>query len=423
MRLPFRLIGILGLLACLSLQPAHAGNNPVSFFVEPGSGLQPVLQLIRSAKHSIRLEIYLLTERSVISALGAAHGRGVQVRVLLEEHPYGGSPSSAKSAYDNLRAAGVNVRWANESAFTYTHEKAMVVDGQVAGIFTLNLSYSGVESNREFGAIDRQPADARALAAIFDADWKRKRPSVKYGDLVISPYNSRARLDALIDSARRNLDVYAEEVNDTAVESHLIAARKRGVRVRLITSEASSGVDTLRSKGIAVTIMTRPYVHAKAIVADNSHVFIGSENISSTSLDHNREAGIIRNDRTLAGIVEKTFAADWKANAGAPPPPPSSYSGPLHVTVTTSPTSVRRGEYLTIRAASKRGASCSVKVTYPDGYVSRARVLSETRIVGSSGTVEWAWQEGSKVAGTGHASVTCTLGSSSATGTAAFTIH
>ncbi len=422
MRLAIRLIGVVTLLTCLMLRPAQA-QSPVSFFVEPGSGLQPVLQLIRSAKHSIRLEIYLLTERSVINALGTARGHGVQVRVLLEEHPYGGSPSSARTAYDALRAVGVSVRWANESAFTYTHEKAMVVDGQVAGIFTLNLSYSGIESNREFGAIDRQPDDAHALAAIFDADWKRKRPSVKYGDLVISPYNSRARLDSLIDSARRNLDLYAEEVNDTGVEAHLIAARKRGVRVRLITSETSGGVDTLRSKSIAVTIMTRPYVHAKAIVADNSHVFIGSENISSTSLDSNREVGIIRTDRALAGIVERAFSADWKANASSPPPPPSSYSGPLHVTVTTSPGTVSRGDSLTIRAASKRGATCSVKVTYPDGYVSRARVLGETRLVGSSGTVEWAWQEGSKVGGTGHASVTCTLGSSSATGTATFTIR
>jgi phosphatidylserine/phosphatidylglycerophosphate/cardiolipin synthase-like enzyme len=398
---------------------------PVSFFVEPGSGLQPVLQMIRSARHSIRLEIYLLTEHSVINALGAAHSRGVQVRVLLEEHPYGGSPTSARTAYDDLRAAGVSVRWANESAFTYTHEKAMVVDSQVAGIFTLNLSYSGIESNREFGAVDRQPGDARTLAAIFDADWNRQRPSVRYGDLVISPYNARSRLNGLIDSARRTLDLYEEEVDDPGIEAHLIAARKRRVRVRLITSATSSGVDALQAKGIAVTIMAQPYVHAKAIVADGSRVFIGSENISATSLDSNREAGIIQNNRGLAGIVERTFSADWKANASSSPVPgpPLTSSGPLHVSVTTSPTSVSRGDYLTIRAVTRPGASCRIKVTYPDGYVSRARVLQESRTAASSGSVEWSWREGSTVGGTGHAAVTCTLGSASGTGTASFTIR
>jgi phosphatidylserine/phosphatidylglycerophosphate/cardiolipin synthase-like enzyme len=423
-RFVLRLACLVGLLACVTLQPARAAA-PVSFFVEPGAGLRPVLQLIRSARHSIRLEIYLLTERSVINALGAARSRGVQVRVLLEEHPYGGSASSAQSAYTNLRAAGVSVRWANESAFTYTHEKAMVVDGQTAGIFTLNLSYSGIQSNREFGAIDRQPADARTLAAIFDADWNRKRPSLTYGDLVISPYNSRSRLDGLINSAKHTLDLYQEEVDDANVEGRLIAAHKRGVRVRLITSDASSGVDTLRAGGIAVAIMSHPYVHAKAIVADGTRVFIGSENISATSLDRNREAGIIRNDRALASIVEGAFAADWKANASSSPPPapPSSSSGSLRVTVTTSPTSVSRGEYLTIRAVTKPGATCHVRVTYPDGYVSRAGVLGETRTAGSSGSAEWSWREGSTVGGTGHATVTCSLGSVSGSGTAGFTVH
>lgn len=414
-----------GLLACLTLQPARAAN-PVSFFVEPGAGLQPVLQLIRSARHTIRLEIYLLTERSVINALGAAHSRGVQVRVLLEQHPYGGSPESAQSAFNGLRAAGASVRWANESAFTYTHEKAMVVDGQVAGIFTLNLSYSGIESNREFGAIDRQSADARTLAAVFDADWNRKRPSVQYGDLVISPYNSRSRLEALINSAKHRLDLYEEEIDDIGVEGRLIAARNRGVRVRLITSATSGGVDTLRARGIAVALMTRPYVHAKAVVADGSRVFIGSENVSATSLDSNREAGIIRNDRSLAGVVEAAFAADWKANASSvppSPPPTSSSSGPLHVSVTTVPTSVSRGQYLTIRAVTRPRAVCTVKVTYPDGYVSRAHVLGESRTAGPSGTVEWSWREGSTKTGIGHAAVTCTLGSTSGSGTAGFTIH
>jgi phosphatidylserine/phosphatidylglycerophosphate/cardiolipin synthase-like enzyme len=411
------------LLLALALQPAGAAD-PVSIFVEPGAGLQPVLGLIRSAKHSIRLEVYLLTEHSVINALGAARARGVRVRVLLEQHPYGGSASAPRTAFDDLKAAGVNVRWANERAFTYTHEKAMTVDGAVAGIFTLNLSYSGIESNREFGIIDRQPADARTLSTIFDADWARTRPAVHYGDLVISPYNSRARIEGLINSAHRTLDLYEEEVADTGVEGRLVAARKRGVRVRLITSEASSGVSALRARGIPVAIMTHPYVHAKAIVADSSRVFVGSENFSATSLDANREAGIIRGDRAIAGVIERTFSSDWKANAAnVPPPPPSSSSGGLRVAVTTSPTSVSRGEYLTIRAVTRPGASCTVKVTYPDGYVSRAKVLSEVRTADGSGTVEWSWREGSTVGGTGHAAVTCTLRGASGSGTAAFSVR
>lgn len=395
---------------------------------EPGSHLAPVLSLIHNAKHSIRLVIYLLTQRPVIAALSRAAHAGVVVRVLLEEHPYGGD-SSALSAYSALRAAGVNVRWANEGAFRFTHEKALIVDGVTAGIFSFNLTYSGVYTNREFGIIDHTPQDATTLARIFDADWNRTLPRVSLGHLVVSPLNARSDLDHLIDGAHHTLDVYAEEVDDSSLELHLDAARKRGVRVRLITSSGSGGVDALRVGGISVAIMAHPFVHAKAFVADGTTFFVGSENISSTSLDRNREAGIILTDRGMASSIEHTFNGDWRTNTGGttpfgspPSPPPGPSSGPFSVRVSASPSSVRKGQELTIRVETRAGASCSIQVTYPDGYVSRASSLSGTRTASSAGTVFWSWHVGSTVTGTAHAAVTCLSGSASATGSVSFVI-
>ena len=225
--------------------PGVLASGSIAVFVEPAEHLSPVLSLIREARQSIRLEVYLLTNRAVVNELGKARQRGVDVRVLLEERPYG-AQRYARLGYSALRSAGVNVRWANESAFTYTHEKAMVVDGRLAGIFTFNLSSSGVYSNREFGVLDDNAADARILAAVFDADWSRRPARIGSTRLVISPYNSRRDFDTLIGSARRRLDVYAEEVNDGAIESRLIGAERRHVRVRLITSAGSAGVTNPR---------------------------------------------------------------------------------------------------------------------------------------------------------------------------------
>jgi phosphatidylserine/phosphatidylglycerophosphate/cardiolipin synthase-like enzyme len=44
---------------------------------------------IRDATRSIWLTMYLLTNRTIIHALEYAHASGVQVRVILEPHPYG----------------------------------------------------------------------------------------------------------------------------------------------------------------------------------------------------------------------------------------------------------------------------------------------------------------------------------------------
>ena len=222
-------------------------TGPYQLFEQPDAHLSPVLHLIRQARKSLRLEVYLLTESSIVDELKNARSRGVDVRVLLEQHPYGAG-RYAQLGYSKLQAAGVPVRWANEGAFTYTHEKSMEIDGTTAGIFTFNFSSSGFLSNREFGLIEQSRTDAQAIGTIFDADWNRSAPHVSAPDLVVSPYNSRRDFTALIDAAHHTLDLYAEEVADSSIESHLANAVKRGVRVRLIVPAGSPGVDAVRRR-------------------------------------------------------------------------------------------------------------------------------------------------------------------------------
>lgn len=403
--------------------PVAAG---VGLFIMPQSHASPVLQLIRSARQSIRLEVYLLTNRSIVTELEKARQRGVDVRVLLEEHPFEGA-RYARLGYSLLQSGRVPVRWANEGAFTFTHEKALTIDSHIAGIFTFNLTSSGLFRNREFGVVDRDAADARALADVFDADWARRPARYRSGArLVISPYNARRAFTSLIDGARHTLDLYAEEVNDASIESHLAGAARRGVRVRLITSQESGGVDAIRQAGVAVKVMAHPYVHAKAMVADGTQVFVGSENISGTSLDKNREVGVELADSAMAAGVEHTFASDWGSNPGTTPASPTT-PPPVHqgsgVRVTVSPASVHRGEQITVTASTAPRAECTIRVTYPDGYVSRARSLSGLRTASASGSARWSWRVGSRVTGTTEVSVTCAAGSTRSTGSASFTIE
>jgi hypothetical protein len=309
-----------------------------------------------------------------------------------------------------------------------THTKTLEVDGQTAGIFTLNFSFSGFYRNREFGIIDRSSADALAIGTIIDADWNRRSVRIDDRSLVVSPTNSRSDLQGLIDGARRTLDLYAEEVQDGSIESHLMRAARRGVRVRLITSTASAGVDTVRAGGVTVTLVPRPFVHAKAIVADGRRLFVGSENLSSASLDQNREIGILLSDSGLAAQVERIFDSDWRGEPALPSAtsPPSTGPGPggsLQVTVTANPSAIRRGVLLTITGHTRPSASCTIEVIYPDGYVSHAQSLSGARIAGSDGSVAWSWHVGSTVTGTAHAVLRCSLGSASGSGETSFLIE
>ena len=54
-----------------------------------------------------------------------------------------------------------------------------------------------------------------------------------------------------------------------------------------------------------------PHVHVKAILIDGAWAYLGSENLSATSLDKNREIGVFVSDTAALKRMNDTFQADW----------------------------------------------------------------------------------------------------------------
>ena len=115
----------------------------VQLFVEPDAGAKPVTSAIAAATRSVWVEVYLLTDAPVIAALEDARSRGVDVRVMLEEHPYGYDVVAPQRTLQILTTAGIRAKFAN-SAYTYTHAKMLIIDGAILFILTANLSQSGL---------------------------------------------------------------------------------------------------------------------------------------------------------------------------------------------------------------------------------------------------------------------------------------
>jgi cardiolipin synthase A/B len=301
-----------------------AGVRNVHLIVEPDDGVRVVTRPIRDATSSIWLTMYLLTNRTIIHDLEYAHASGVQVRVILEPHPYGTLGDANRYAYNNLMAADIPVHWASPR-FRLTHEKSMLVDGSTAYIMTTNFTRSAFKANREFDVVDHDARDVAALGALFSADWNDRPYAPRDLNLPVSPADARPLLTALIRSARHMLDVYAEELQDTGMERALAATARRGVRVRVILPAPSGpdrdapGVARISAAGAQVHRLPQSYlyVHAKAIVADGRRAFVGSENLSTASLDHNREVGVIVADPGAIQTLESTFDGDWAQASGA----------------------------------------------------------------------------------------------------------
>lgn len=305
---PERVIAIVG----------QSGGVPI---VEPDDGRQPVLDFIAAAQKSLDVEIYEITDRRILTALEAAAGRGVQVRVMAEPRP-GDKPVNA-SAVADLARKGVITR-DSSSAFRLTHEKAIVADGTSALVMTMNLVAETFSGTRDFAMLDSDPADVAEIESVFESDWDRSPASVTDLALVWSPENSRTRLLTLLNSATSTLDVYAEELTDRDVLSALTLATAAGVNVRLLMTDtgthdpARAGRATLAGAGAQVRLQPKPFVHAKVVIADGAVAFVGSENFTASSLGVNRELGLVTFDAVAIGRLSGTFEQDWSRATPAP---------------------------------------------------------------------------------------------------------
>lgn len=313
---------------CQSNCSIGAGVQGVQVFVEPDDGEQVITNAIANAQKSIWLEMYILSDRNVIRALEEAANRGLDVRVMLEPHPIGAGSSPSKTL-DLLAASGVKTQFTS-SSFSLTHEKCMILDGNTVYIMTSNFSRAALggssgssgSRNREYGIIDAFAQDVTASEAIFIADWNRSEVQFNDSNLVVSPINSRNAFTTLIGSAHSTLMIEAEEMNDSEIEQDITNAAQHGVQVEVILPAVNSssgdsnsqGIATIKQSGVQVREDPHLYMHAKIIVVDNRVAFVGSENISSQSLDQNRELGILVSDQAALHTLETTFQYDWGAS-------------------------------------------------------------------------------------------------------------
>lgn len=299
----------------------QATGTSVALFVEPEAGRKTVLDLLASARSSLWMEMYLLTDGGAIAAIAGRAAAGCDVRVILEPAPYQ-QDGANQPAHDQLVAAGVDVRW-SLPRFTYTHAKAFTVDHRRLAALTLNLTGAGLAGNREYVAIDDDATDVAAAETIFTADALGAATGAPAGRLISSPESSRPTLLALVGGALASLALETEELTDRSVINALLDARARGVAVTLAWPGPAAGAGapftTLAAAGATVRAVGTPAIHGKVLVADSRMLYVGSVNLTPTSLDDNRELGLLLDEPSAAVEVAGIVAAD--AAGGAAPVP------------------------------------------------------------------------------------------------------
>ena len=313
-------------------------------------------------------------DKSIVQALIDKAKSGVKVRVIVDQNQYykGSSATQVQQTYKALSDAGVSIR-TSSTAFCFTHQKTFVIDGPSATnpgfwgtaiIMSLNLTPGYFGGTRDYAVITNEAGVVQEISRVFDADfllpdspspcsyahapvstypppYPSDTPAVSAANLLWSPVNSKSKLMQLIGSTKQSLVLTTEEMTDTDMVCLIKAVAqspvKPSVRILLSGDTGSNGpaVNTLLALGLPnLTIRVMPgqstqsnpvaypttlYMHGKQVIVDGTQAFVGSENLTNTSLLQNRELGTLFTDPVMIARLQTVFNIDFATTNSSNP--------------------------------------------------------------------------------------------------------
>jgi cardiolipin synthase A/B len=331
----------------VSTRPLLEGNRVLP--LQNGDKAYPeMLTAIQHANKSVWLMSYIFDDsvvaRDFAEALGAAHARGLHVRVLIDD------AGSMDTGVDHLLAArGVPVerflpaRLSRRLAHfnLRNHRKLLIIDGHIGFTGGLNIHEGhALRLSPKWPVRDvhfrLEGPVVEHLHEVFAEDWEFTTGEVIHTDLDWSvrerPGGVAARgiadgpdermggvrltlLSALACASRYVKIVTPYFLPDQGVTTALQVAALRGVQIDIVLPERTDVriVDfatlaqlwQVLGTGVRVWMSPLPFDHSKLMVVDNYWSFIGSANWDSRSFRLNFEFNVECYDRELATQITR----------------------------------------------------------------------------------------------------------------------
>lgn len=324
---------------------------------------ESMLAGIRAAKRSVNLEAYIFQKdvigRRFVDALTERARAGVKVNVIVDAI---GSFTTWERTFAPLREAGGRVcwyqpiRWYTLKRFNNrTHRELLIADGQVGFIGGAGIGdnwLSGVDGKPPWrDTFVRVTGDlVTGLQTTFCENWLEAADEIltssdyfpddpqteadgpgtsdAVGFVVISSpsagRSTRARVlfQVLLAAAKETININSPYfLPDRSVRHAMIAAVRRGVRVRVITpgkhsdhlmtrSASRRRYGELISGGVEIHEYEPAMIHVKAMMVDNLWSVVGSTNFDNRSFGINDEVNLATQCAALAARLNEDFERD-----------------------------------------------------------------------------------------------------------------
>ncbi len=339
------------------LGPALVDGNRVETLLNGDEIFPAMLKAIRSAQRTITFETYIYWSgnigREFADALAERARSGVKVHVILD---WVGSQKMDEAALDELRAAGVEVgryhppRWYTLNRLNNrTHRKLLVVDGRIGFTGGVGIAdkWNGHAQDPEHWRDTHYRVEGPVVAqmqAAFTDNWTKITGKVLHtanyfptltpaGTKLAQVFQSSSEGGAesmhlmyllSIAAASKTIDIsMAYFVPDDIARDTLVAALRRGVRIRIIVpgphtdaivvSDASrADWGELLQHGAQMYEYQPTMYHCKVLVIDELWTSVGSTNFDSRSFRLNDEANLNVYDAEFARRQVANFNEDLK---------------------------------------------------------------------------------------------------------------
>ena len=338
------------------LGPPILEGNKIEVLVNGDEIFPAMLEAIRGAKETITLETYIYWAESIGEEFSAALSEraraGVKVHVMLD---FMGSIKMNDELLKKMKDAGVQVQryhkpvwWKLARMNNRTHRKLLVVDGKIGFTGGVGIAdqWRGHAQDKEHWRDNHYRVEGPVVGqiqAVFIDNWTKATGMVLDGPdyfpalepkgdkpaqmFASSPTGGSESMHLMylmsITAARKTIDLSAAYfVPDDLTIRTLIAAAKRGVRVRLITPGKIIDSDLVKAAsrerwpellaaGVQISEYDPTMFHVKSLVVDSLLVSVGSTNFDNRSFSINDEANLNVMDEEFARRHIEIFEADW----------------------------------------------------------------------------------------------------------------
>ena len=340
------------------LGPAIVPCNRVVAFQNGEEIFPAMLEAIGAARRTINMETYIYWSGEIGQAFADAlcerARAGVAVQLTVD---WAGSVRMDDELLDAMKESGVHVvhyrplRWYNLGRMNNrTHRKLLVVDGRVGFTGGVGIAdqWTGHAQDpdhwRETHFRIEGPVVAQ-LQSAFNDNWIKTTGELLNGPEHFPPLEPAGDMDAhlfiaspaggsesmhlmylsAVAAAVHSIDLCAAYfVPDRLIADALLAARRRGVRVRILLPGPHIDSDTVRLSsraswgpllegGIEVHLYQPTMIHVKLLVVDGELVSVGSTNFDIRSFRLNDEASLNVYDRGFAAAMTAVFEQDLLA--------------------------------------------------------------------------------------------------------------